>query len=176
MDSRKSVDDDHTFLWFFNLVKSTLLSQHLLLSADFLTRYTPQMAELKKLNELLSAVKAAEHYSIYRAFKQAIKTGELAAVPTVGTVELQRQKGGPLSVPEFLISGEADQWLAQVQERRQKPKSRALKHLVTLEDVQAGRVNFEEAAERYRASLQPKPKRRRRSKDQGEKSTETAAN
>lgn len=123
------------------------------------------MAELKKLSELLSGVSAAEHYSIYRAFKQAIKAGELTAVPTVGTVELQRQKGGPLSVPEFLISGEAEQWLAQVQQRRQKPKSRALKHLVKLEDVQAGRVNFEEAAERYRASLQPKPKRRRRSKE-----------
>lgn len=132
------------------------------------------MAELKKLSELLSGVSAAEHYSIYRAFKQAIKAGELTAVPTVGTVELQRQKGGPLSVPEFLISGEPDHWLAQVQQRRQQPKSRALKHLVTLEDVQAGRVNFEEAAERYRASLQPKPKRRRRSKDQTEKPTETA--
>lgn len=123
------------------------------------------MAELKKLSELLSGVDAAEHYSIYRTFKQAIKAGELMAVPTTGTVELQRQKGGPLGVPEFLISGEADQWLAQVQERRQKPKSRAQKHVVILEDVQAGRVNFEEAAERYRASLQPKPKRRRRSKE-----------
>lgn len=127
--------------------------------------YTFPMPELKKLGELLRGVDVAEHYSIYRAFKQAIKAGELLAVPTVGTVELQRRKGGPLSVPEYLIGGNAEQWLTQVQEQRKHPKSRALKHVVMLEDVEAGRVSFEDAAAAYRASLQPKPKRRRKSRE-----------
>lgn len=132
------------------------------------------MSELMKLSDLLRGIDAADHYSIYRAFKQAIKSGELPAVPTVGTVELQRRKGGPLGVPDYLVGGNAEQWLTQVQEQRKKPKSRALKHVVMLEDVQAGRVSFEDAAAAYRASLQPKPKRRRKSKEQSEKPAESA--
>lgn len=128
------------------------------------------MAELTKLSDLLREVEAADHYSIYRAFKQAIKAGEVQAAPTIGNVDLQRRKGGPLSVPEYLIGGDAAGWLKQTQERRQKPKGRSLKHLVKLEDVEAGRVSFDEAAAAYRASLQPKPKQRRRrsSKEQAE--------
>lgn len=134
------------------------------------------MPELTKLSELLQGVDAAEHYSIYRAFKTAIKAGELLAVPTVGTVELKRRKGDPLNVPEYLVGGNAKSWLSQTQQHRLKPKGRATKHVITLEDVESGRVSFEEAAAAYHASLQPKPKRRRKSKDQSDKASHKSPN
>lgn len=114
-----------------------------------------------KLSDLLAKVKPAQQFGIYKRFKAAIRDGKLDAVPTEGTIQVQRTKS-PLAVPEYAVSDTAYQWLESELESMSKPKSASRRLSVSLSDLESGRVDFAEAVKKYRASLQPKTQKRSR--------------
>lgn len=114
-----------------------------------------------RLSELLAPVDPAKQFAVYKRFKAAVREGELSAVPTDGDVTIARKKS-PLFVPEHLIEGESQKWLASVLASFEKPRAASRRLSVPLSDLESGKVSFSEAARRYRASLQPKPKTRSR--------------
>lgn len=110
-----------------------------------------------RLSELLAPVAPARQFAVYKRFKAAVREGELSAVPTDGDVTIAR-KTSPLVVPEHLIEGEPQPWLVSVLASFEKPRAASRRLSVPLSDLESGKVDFTEAAKRYRASLQPKPK------------------
>lgn len=131
------------------------------------TRYTSSM-EYLTLSQLVSDVEAKQQFAFYKRFKQAVRAGALLAVPTTGSVEIARTKS-PLSVPEHLLpaDGKAEAWKAEALEALRKPKTVSRRLSVSTSDLESGKVSFEEAAAKYRASLQPKTaKRGRRKKEE----------
>lgn len=122
------------------------------------------MTPLITLSELFSTVELAKQFALYKRFKQAIRDGELSAVPTPGTVAIHRQKS-PLAVPEHLMPETAKTWLHKTITEMNQPKSTSRRLSVSKADLDSGKVSFEEAAAKYRASLQPKSKLKRRRKE-----------
>ena len=85
-------------------------------------------------------------------------------MPTTGTVSIYRQKS-PLAVPEHLVPETAKDWLQKAVTELNQPKSTSRRLSVSLIDLESGEISFEEAAAKYRASLQPKNKLKRRRKE-----------
>lgn len=113
--------------------------------------------EYLTLSQLVSDVEPKYQFALYKRFKQAVRNGDLLAVPTAGSVEIARTKS-PLSVPEHLLpdDGKAEEWKASVLESLQKPKTPSRRLSVSKSDLESGKVDFSEMAARYRASLAPK--------------------
>ena len=127
--------------------------------------------EYATLTELLADVEPRHQFAFYKRFKAAIRTGEVLAVPTIGSVAIPRTKSA-LDVPEHLMpkDGKADAWKVSVIESMQKSKTASRRISVSKSDLESGKVDFVEIAARYRASLIPKkattPKRGGRRKEE----------
>lgn len=122
--------------------------------------------EYLTLSQLISDVEPRQQFALYKRFKQAVRGGELLAVPTPGSVQVARTKS-PLTVPEHLLprDGKAEAWKVTTLETLQRPKTASRRLSVSLSDLESGKVDFAEAAARYRTSITPKagtPKRGRR--------------
>ncbi len=120
------------------------------------------------LSQLLSDVEPKQQFALYKRFKQAVRGGQLLAVPTTGSVSIARTKS-PLAVPEHLLpsDGKAEAWKLETLESLQQSKTPSRRLSVSLSDLESGKVDFAEAAARYRTSISPKdgtgtPKRGRR--------------
>ncbi len=125
--------------------------------------------EYLTLSQLVSDIEPKYQLAFYKRFKQAVREGELLAVPTTGSVEIARTKSS-LGVPEHLLpnDGKAEGWKTSVLESLQKPKTPSRRLSVSKSDLESGKVDFVEMATRYRASLAPKkatPKRTRRKEE-----------
>jgi len=115
------------------------------------------MGDYGKLSQLLEGVEESKRFVIYKRFKAAIREGVLLAVPIEGVVQIPR-KTSPLSVPEHLIASDAETWLQSVLAEMDRPKKGARRLSALESDIREGKVSFEELAQKYRASLQPKAK------------------
>lgn len=115
------------------------------------------MSDYGRLSTLLEGVDESKRFVIYKRFKAAVRDGVLLAVPVEGVVQIPR-KTSPLSVPEHLIASDAVTWLQSVLAEMNKPKKGARRISALESDIVEGKVSFEELAQKYRASLQPKAK------------------
>lgn len=114
-----------------------------------------------KFSDVLALAQADQHYTLYRRMLKAVREGSLTAVPTPDTLEIPGKKG-PFRVFQHLLQLPAEDVLKLLNKERPKIP----KNAVTLADLEEGKIDFSEVAKKYRDSLQPRPKRGRRSKVQ----------
>jgi len=109
------------------------------------------------LSDLIKDVEPRFQFAFYKRFKAAIRGGQVEAVPTATTVQIYRQKS-PLAVPEHLMKpgSDLDTWKTSVIESLSNPRKASRKLSVQISDLESGKIDFAEAAARYRTSLQPK--------------------
>ncbi|MFK7604075.1 hypothetical protein ACI3L1_17905 [Deinococcus sp. SM5_A1] len=113
-----------------------------------------------RLSDVLAQFPEDKRYTIYMRLKRQIRSGELRGVPTPEWVTIPR-KGGPLRVSELLIDSAVDAWIQDALAEFSAGKKRQSSYVVNAEDIVSGKVDFAEAAQRYRESLQPKKAKRK---------------
>lgn len=113
-----------------------------------------------KLSDVLAQFPEDKRYTAYMRLKRQIRNGELRGVPTPEWVAIAR-KGGPLRVSDLLIDSAVEGWIQNTLVEFSAGKKRQSSYVVNADDIVSGKVNFEEAAQRYRESLQPKKAKRK---------------
>ena len=113
-----------------------------------------------ELNEVLSQFPDDKQYAAYMRIKRAIREGHWRAVPTFEWVDIPR-KGGALRVPNLLIEAVFDAWVGDTLADLSGKKKKYHPHAVTPEQLASGKVSFDEMAQKYMESLQPKRKKRK---------------
>lgn len=112
-----------------------------------------------KLTDVLALVQPEQQYTIYRRLLRAVREGELQAVPTADRVEIPGKTGGLRVLQHALKLPAEDALKLLTQERPKTPRN-----AIALSDLEEGKVSFEEAAKKYRESLQPKSTKRAKRK------------
>jgi hypothetical protein len=122
------------------------------------------MPNYQTLSEVLTHFEEARHYSIYKRIKGSVREGKLIGVPLMDQVNIYRTTK-PLVVQQLLIGDgqqELAKWITQTKEELTTPRTK--RFAVSREDIESGKVDFAEAAKRYRESLQVKGKKKAKKK------------
>ena len=113
-----------------------------------------------ELKDVLPQFPEGKQYAAYMRIKRAIREGHWRAVPTFEWVDIPR-KGGTLRVPNLLIEAVFDAWVRDTLADLSGKKKKYHSHAVTPEQLVSGKVSFDEMAQKYMESLQPKRKKRK---------------
>lgn len=116
-----------------------------------------------RLSQVLPDIEDGKQFAFYKRFKAAIRSGDVNALPTEGSVQIARKKS-PLAVTDYLIEGNLTAWTEQTLHHLSRPRTASRRLMVTEEDVTSGKVSFSEMVEKYRATLQPKTTKKRERK------------
>ena len=117
-------------------------------------------ADYTELKDVLPQFPDDKQYAAYMRIKRAIREGHWRAVPTFEWVDIPR-KGGPLRVPNLLIEAVFDAWVRDTLADFLGKRKKYHPHAVTPEQLASGKVSFDEVAQKYMESLQPKRKKRK---------------
>ena len=120
----------------------------------------PSSVNYTELKDVLPQFPDEKQYAAYMRIKRAIREGHWRAVPTFEWVDIPR-KGGPLRVPNLLIEAVFDAWIRDTLADLSGKKKKYHPHAVTPEQLASGKVSFDEIAQKYMESLQPKRKKRK---------------
>lgn len=113
-----------------------------------------------KLSDVLAQFPEDKRYTVYMRLKRQIRSGELRGVPTPEWVTIP-QKAKALRVSELLIDSTVNAWIQETLAEFLAGKKRQSPYVVNAEDIVSGKIDFAEAAQRYRESLQPKKAKRK---------------
>ena len=113
-----------------------------------------------ELKDVLPQFPEEKQYAAYMRIKRAIREGHWRAVPTFEWVDIPR-KGGALRVPNLLIEAVFDAWVRDTLADLSGKKKKHHPHAVNTEQLASGKVSFDEVAQKYMMSLQPKRKKRK---------------
>lgn len=116
--------------------------------------------DFTELKDVLPQFPDAKQYAAYMRIKRAVREGHWRAVPTFEWVDIPR-KGGALRVPNLLIEAVFDAWVRDTLADLSGKKKKYHPHAVTPEQLASGKVSFDEMAQKYMESLQPKRKKRK---------------